>query len=49
MISDNDILSMLRSQPGLKGREIAQRLSADKSEVNSALWSAQTSRSASPS
>jgi very-short-patch-repair endonuclease len=38
MIADNDILSLLRAQPGLKGREIASRLNADKTEVNSALW-----------
>lgn len=32
---------MVRSQPGLKGREIAGRLKADKSEVNSILWKLQ--------
>lgn len=38
MITDNDILDLLRTQPGLKGREVASRLNADKTEVNSALW-----------
>jgi hypothetical protein len=34
MPSESDILNVLKSQPGLKGREIAGRLSADKAEVN---------------
>ena len=38
MISDATILKLLRAQPGLKGRELAVRLDADKAEVNSILW-----------
>ena len=38
MPSESDILNWLRSRPGLKGREIASRLNADKAEVNSMLW-----------
>ena len=38
MPSETDILSLLKSAPGLKGREVASRLNADKTEVNSALW-----------
>ena len=38
MSSEADILNVVRSQPGLKGREIAARLDADKAEVNSMLW-----------
>ena len=34
MITDNDILEMLRAQPGIKGREVGSRLNADKTEVN---------------
>ncbi|MGD0260724.1 MAG: AAA domain-containing protein [Verrucomicrobiota bacterium] len=41
MPSETDILSALRSQPGLKGREIASQLKADKTEVNSMLWKLQ--------
>ena len=41
MPSETDILNVVRSQPGLKGREIAGRLKADKSEVNSILWKLQ--------
>jgi DNA-binding IclR family transcriptional regulator len=38
MPSESDILDCLRSQPGLKRREIASRQNADKAEVNSMLW-----------
>ena len=38
MIPENDILKLLHARPGLKGREVASRLNADKTEVNSALW-----------
>lgn len=38
MPSEGDILNALKSQPGLKGREIASQLKADKSEVYSILW-----------
>ncbi len=38
MITDNDILELLRAQPGIKGREVADHLNADKTEVNSTLW-----------
>ena len=41
MPSESEILNMVRSEPGLKGREIAGRLKADKSEVNSMLWKLQ--------
>ncbi len=41
MPSESDILNVLRSQPGLKGREIASRLNAEKAEVNSMLWKLQ--------
>lgn len=41
MPSESDILNLVRSQPGLKGREIASRLNADKAEVNSMLWKLQ--------
>ena len=41
MPSESEILNVVRSQPGLKGREIASRLNADKSEVNSMLWKLQ--------
>jgi hypothetical protein len=43
MPSENDILNLVRGQPGLKGREIAARLNADKAEVNSMsmLWKLQ--------
>jgi DNA-binding IclR family transcriptional regulator len=41
MPSESDILNCLRSQPGLKGGEIAARLNADKAEVNSMLWKLQ--------
>jgi DNA-binding IclR family transcriptional regulator len=41
MPSESDILNVVRSQPGLKGREIAGRLNADKAEVNSMLWKLQ--------
>ena len=41
MPSESDILNVVRSQPGLKGREIAARLNADKAEVNSMLWKLQ--------
>jgi hypothetical protein len=41
MVSESDILNVVRSQPGLKGREIAVRLNADKAEVNSMLWKLQ--------
>jgi superfamily I DNA and/or RNA helicase/very-short-patch-repair endonuclease len=41
MVVENDILNILRGQTGLKGREIAGRLNADKSEVNSILWKLQ--------
>jgi len=37
MIQENDILTLLHAQPGLKGREVASRLNADKTEVNSTL------------
>ena len=37
MPSEIDILNVLRSQPGLKRREIASRLNADKAEVDSML------------
>jgi very-short-patch-repair endonuclease len=39
--NENDILNLVRSQPGLKGREIAARLNIDKVEVNSILWKIQ--------
>ncbi len=38
MIADNDILYLLRGNPGLKGRELVVRQGADKSDVNSAFW-----------
>ena len=38
MPSESDILNLLRGQPGLKGREIAAQLNADKAKVNSMLW-----------
>ncbi|HWQ93149.1 MAG TPA: AAA domain-containing protein [Clostridia bacterium] len=41
MFAENDILSILKDQPGLKGRELAARMQADKSEVNSLLWKLQ--------
>ena len=41
MPSEIDILNLVRSQPGLKGREIAARLNAYKAEVNSMLWNLQ--------
>lgn len=41
MLTESDILNVLRSQAGLKGREIAARLNADKAEVNSILWKLQ--------
>lgn len=41
MPTESDILSLVRSQPGLKGREIAARLKADKAAVNSILWKLQ--------
>lgn len=41
MPSEAEILNLLKSQPGLKGREIAVRLKAEKSEVNSVLWKLQ--------
>jgi len=37
MPSESDILNLVRSQPGLKGREIASQLKADKAEVSSML------------
>jgi len=33
VLYETDILKMMRSQPGLEGREIASLLNADKSEV----------------
>ncbi len=41
MPSESDILNVLKGQPGLKGREVANRLNADKTEVNSMLWKLQ--------
>jgi DNA-binding IclR family transcriptional regulator len=41
MVTDSDILNVLISQPGLKAREVAARLRADKSELNSLLWKLQ--------
>lgn len=41
MPSESDILNVLKSQPGLKGREVASRLNADKADVNSMLWKLQ--------
>lgn len=41
MPTENEILNLLRSQAGLRGREIAARLNADKAEVNSMLWKLQ--------
>lgn len=38
MPTERDILSVLRSAAGLKGREVANQLNADKSEVNAILW-----------
>jgi hypothetical protein len=38
MLSESDILNVLRSQPGVRGSEIASRLKAEKPEVNSILW-----------
>ena len=38
MLSESDILNVLRSQPGGRGSEIASRLKAEKPEVNSILW-----------
>ena len=42
MPSDSDILNYLRGQSGLKGREIANRLNAEKSQVNKTLWRLRT-------
>lgn len=36
---DLDEHDLLRAQPRVKGRELTVRLSADKSEINSTLWS----------
>jgi len=44
MPSESDILNVVRGQPGLKGREIAARLNADKAEVSSMLWKLQNRR-----
>lgn len=41
MPSEAEILNLVKNQPGLKGREIAVRLQAEKSEVNSMLWKLQ--------
>jgi very-short-patch-repair endonuclease len=41
MPSEAEILNLVKSQPGLKGREIAFRLKAEKSDVNSILWKLQ--------
>jgi hypothetical protein len=41
MLSETEILNLLKSQPGARGREIAVRLKAEKSEVNSMLWKLQ--------
>jgi very-short-patch-repair endonuclease len=41
MATESDILDVLRCQPGLRGREIAGQLKADKTEVNSMLWKLQ--------
>ena len=41
MATESDILDVLRGRPGLKGREIAGQLKADKTEVNSMLWKLQ--------
>jgi very-short-patch-repair endonuclease len=41
MQSEAEILKIVKSQPGLKGREIAARLQAEKSEANSVLWKLQ--------
>jgi very-short-patch-repair endonuclease len=38
MATESEILGLLTSHPGLKGREIASRLNGDKAEVNSILW-----------
>ena len=38
MLSESDILNVLRSQPGVRGSEIASRLKDEKPEVNSILW-----------
>jgi very-short-patch-repair endonuclease len=38
---ESDILNLVRSRPGLKGRELASALSGDKSQVNAVLWSLQ--------
>ena len=42
MPCDIDILNYLRGQSGLKGREIANRLNADKSQINKTLWRLRT-------
>ena len=38
MAQEDDVLTTLTREPGLKGREIASRLGLDKSVVNSALY-----------
>jgi very-short-patch-repair endonuclease len=41
MPTESDILNLVKKQPALKAREIAARLNAEKSEVNSLLWKLQ--------
>jgi hypothetical protein len=48
MLSENDILNVLRNQPGVKGSEIASQLNAGKPEIKFDPLETQESRADAP-